>query len=97
MQAVGSPVRPAALLHRINHRQNLGSKMPHKTRQRRWWLQPKADRKVYLIREGQEATSFASLKMGSIKDISIGKEHAKGSKQALILCLMTCCKSWTGI
>lgn len=30
-------------------------------------------------------TSFTGSKMGPIKDISIGKEHAKGSKQALLV------------
>ncbi len=59
----------------------------NRVRQRRWYLEPK-DRRVYLIRDGQEATSFSALKMGPIKDISIGKEHAKGSKQALLVSML---------
>lgn len=53
-------------------------------RQRRWHLDVR-ERKIYLVRDGEEATTFAGLKMGPVKDISIGKEHAKGSKQALLV------------
>lgn len=56
--------------------------MSHK--QRRWFFEVR-DRRVYLIRDGEDITSFAGLKMGPVKDISIGKEHARGSEQALLV------------
>ena len=55
-------------------------------RQRRWSLEVR-DRRIYVIRDGRELTSFASTKMGPIKDVSIGKEQAKGSNQALLVSL----------
>ena len=50
-------------------------------RQRRWFLEVR-ERKVYLVREGEELSSFSGMKMGAIMDVSIGKEHSKGRQEA---------------
>ena len=69
--------------------------MPRTTKQRRWYLEPK-ERRIYLIREDVEISSYAGTAMGAIKDISIGKEHAKGpnSKQALLVSHFRICDGY---
>ena len=50
-------------------------------RQRRWFLEVR-DRKIYLLRDGEELSSFSAMKMGPIMDVTTGKEHSKGAKHA---------------
>ena len=59
-------------------------KMSSVVRQRHWFFEPK-HRQIYLIRNGQEMTSFSGMKLEPIKDVSIGKEHSKGSNQAWLV------------
>ncbi len=58
--------------------------MSRQSKRRRWFFEVR-ERQVLIIRDGEEITTFAGRKMGPIKDISVGKEHAKGSKQALLV------------
>lgn len=52
-------------------------------RQRRWFFEVR-DRKIYLIRNGEELSSFSGMKMGAIMDVTTAKEHSnsKGPKEA---------------
>ncbi len=55
-------------------------------RTRRWFFDVK-DRSINLIRDGEEISSFASLKMGAVKAVVTAKEHAKGTRtdQAILV------------
>ncbi len=59
---------------------------PHSNLQqvRPWFLETRG-KLVYLLRDGEELSSFAGIKLGPVRDITTGKEHAKGSEKALLV------------
>lgn len=58
----------------------LGDRSRKTPRQRRWFLEVR-DRKIYLLRNGEDLSSFSAMKMGAIMDVTTGKEHcSKGAK-----------------
>ena len=71
-----------SMYHRLGDRSRLQAMPVARTpRQRRWFLEVR-DRKIYLLRNGEELSSFSGMKMGAIMDVTIGKEHSKGPKDA---------------
>ena len=49
-------------------------------RQRQWFFEVR-DRKIYLLRNGDELSSFSAMKMGMIMDVTTGNKHcSKGAK-----------------